>query len=80
MAKQVFKLQRTSPKNGMSAYKVDNTRKSGTIYVDAKVFGGNHPDTLEIDGPDEPAAEVDAAVTESGIAESADAPAEPVAE
>lgn len=52
MARLELKLQRTSPKNGMSAYKADNSRKSGTVYVDAKMFGGNHPEVLVVEGPD----------------------------
>lgn len=76
MAIYTLKLQRTSPKNGMSAYKQDNSRKSGTVYIDGKVFGGNHPDELVIEGPDTPEVEVGADVTESGIEEVA----EPVAE
>ncbi len=37
-------------KNGMVSYKADNQRSTGTIYFDKKMFNGEAPQTLTVDG------------------------------
>ena len=78
MATLTLTRQRTSAKNGVSAYKADNSRKSGSVYLDAKIFGGQHPETIQLVA--EGVAEPVAGAPESPSSEAAVEPqAEPVA-
>jgi hypothetical protein len=58
MATQTLTRKR-SAKNGMTIYKRDSKRSSGTVYFDKKMFNGDAPETVTItaDNLAEPVAE-----------------------
>jgi hypothetical protein len=49
VAQLTLKKQRVSEKNGMSSFKADNRRTTGTVYFDKKMFeDGKVPETLVV--------------------------------